>query len=232
MIHGADVVLRQARASWACGLIALVALGCFCAPVAAEPLSPLAAAAQEQHVSDAAHRLAAWVMQTQDNHGHAFVIVDKVNAQALAYDADGMLLGAAPVLLGAAQGDESVPDIGARALANIPTDMRITPAGRYIATLGVNLAGHEVLWIDYAAALSLHSVVPGTPAEHRAQRLSSPTALDNRISFGCINVPRAFFDSVVRPLFSGVSGTVYILPETRTLDAVFFRTTGHANTSQ
>ena len=49
----------------------------------------------------------------------------------------------------------------------------------------------------------------------------SPTPLDNRISFGCINVPAAFFDRVIRPAFKGTNGIVYVLPETRAAREVF-----------
>jgi hypothetical protein len=38
-----------------------------------------------------------------------------------------------------------------------------------------------------------------TPAERRAERLASPTAADNRISYGCINLPPDFFDQVLWP---------------------------------
>jgi len=34
-------------------------------------------------------------------------------------------------------------------------------------------------------------------------------------------VPRKFYRSVVEPLFTGTSGVVYILPETRPLQEVF-----------
>ena len=65
-------------------------------------------------------------------------------------------------------------------------------------------------------------MVAGIPSDRRGQRLASPTALDNRISFGCINVPPAFYDLVVRDLFAATTGIVYILPETRSLEVVFF----------
>jgi hypothetical protein len=45
--------------------------------------------------------------------------------------------------------------------------------------------------------------------------LASPTPLDNRISYGCINVPVPFFQQVIQSNFSGSGGIVYILPETR-----------------
>ena len=67
--------------------------------------------------------------------------------------------------------------------------------------------------LDYDASFSLHAVVKGTPAEHRAERLNSPTSEDNRISFGCINVPTAFYSSVVSTTFAKTKGIVYVLPE-------------------
>ena len=57
--------------------------------------------------------------------------------------------------------------------------------------------------------------------EHRAERLATPTPLDNRISYGCINVPAEFFKNVVHPAFTGTSGIVYVLPETRSAQKVF-----------
>jgi hypothetical protein len=75
--------------------------------------------------------------------------------------------------------------------------------------------------VDYDTALSLHPVVTGQPKERRAERLATPSPLDNRISFGCINVPVKFYENVVSPSFTGTYGIVYILPETRTAREVF-----------
>ena len=74
---------------------------------------------------------------------------------------------------------------------------------------------------SYDASITLHPVVPGTPKERRAERLRSETPDDNRISFGCINVPPAFYETVVRPAFTGTAGIVYILPETRPASELF-----------
>jgi hypothetical protein len=64
-------------------------------------------------------------------------------------------------------------------------------------------------------------VVKGLPAERRAQRLESATAQDNRISFGCINVPEAFYEKVVSPAFRNTLGVVYILPEMSSAKLLF-----------
>ena len=75
--------------------------------------------------------------------------------------------------------------------------------------------------MDYDTAVSLHPVVKGTPKERRAERLASASALDKRISYGCINVPVRFYEKVVSPTFTGTNGIVYVLPETRSAQAVF-----------
>jgi hypothetical protein len=166
----------------------------------------------ERASPDASH-VADWVVASRDNHGLPFVIVDKRAARAFVFRSDGQLRGAAPVLLGLARGDDTIPGIGTR------PEERTTPAGRFVATLGRNLKT-DILWIDYDSALSLHRVITGT-RDQRLERLATPTVADNRISYGCINVPAQFFDEVVSPAFNGTKGIVYILPEIRSLSEVF-----------
>jgi hypothetical protein len=123
-------------------------------------------------------------------------------------------------LLGLAYGDATVAGIGDRDLSTIRPEERTTPAGRFVATLGRDL-DKEVLWIDYGAAVSLHRVITINPKERRPQRLATATPLDNRISYGCVNVPAAYFDSVVRPAFAGTYGVVYVLPEVESIEQAF-----------
>lgn len=168
-----------------------------------------------------ARQITAWVLETADNQGLPFLIIDKMNARVLAFDREGRLLGTAPVLLGLARGDVSPPGIGDRPLAAITPEERITPAGRFLASMGENLGGKGILWIDYDAALSLHPVITTKAAERRGQRLATPTAEDNRISYGCVNVPAEFYQDIVQRAFTGTTGIVYILPEQRSLAEVF-----------
>ena len=42
------------------------------------------------------------------------------------------------------------------------------------------------------------------------------------VTFGCINVPVSFYDTVVHPAFTQTSGIVYILPEIKSISQVFF----------
>ena len=179
------------------------------------------AAADEQVGAPAVQRLKSWVLETGDNQGLPFVLIDKVNAQVLAFNRDGLLLGATPVLLGLARGDIAPPGIGDRPLSAIAPEERITPSGRFVASLGQNLTGKSILWIDYAGALSLHPVVTARPADRRLQRLTTPTAEDNRISYGCVNVPVPFYEDIIAPAFRGTTGIVYILPEQISIAQVF-----------
>lgn len=190
-------------------------------PPPAKPPTGKRADFGQQAVSGDVLGLAAWVVDSADNQGMPFMIVDKVNAQVLVFDTDGGLKGAASALLGLARGDDSSPGIGDRKISSIQPHERTTPAGRFVASLARNIHGTEILWIDYATAISLHRVVKGTLAERRGQRLDSPTPDDNRISYGCINVPVKFFEAMVSPAFTGTNGIVYILPETRTAQQVF-----------
>ena len=161
-----------------------------------------------------------WVMSSRDHRGAPFLMVDKPSAQAFVFSGAGHLLAVAPVLMGAAKGDQMlVPN--AAPMSAIPTSKRITPAGRWWARLAPDATGKEVLVIDHDAALSLHPIVKGQPHEQRAHRIATPTPDDNRVSFGCINAPVAFFKNVVNPAFAGKMGVVYILPETRPASVAF-----------
>ena len=172
------------------------------------------ASADARHVAD-------WVVDSRDNGRRPFVIVDKVKAKVFVFDTEGNLSGAAPALLGLAPGDDTVPGIGKRKLATIRPEERTTPAGRFVSSTDRDVHGQEVLWVDYDAAVSMHRVVTSNVKERRLQRLGSASTLDRRISYGCINIPAKFYDTVLSPAFRGTDGIVYVLPDTRSISEVF-----------
>jgi hypothetical protein len=176
---------------------------------------------EQEHVSRDARLVADWVVDSGDNRGMSFVIVDKMDAKVFVFYADGRLRGAAPALLGMALGDDAIPGIGNRVMSSIRPEERTTPAGRFVAYLGINFYRKDILWVDYEGAVSLHRVVTNKPAERRLERLATPTPLDNRISYGCINVPAKFFDKVVKPAFAKTTGIVYVLPEIKSKSEIF-----------
>lgn len=190
---------------------------------ASTPSRPVAAAGEAGR-SAAATRVADWIAASGDNAALPYIIVDKQAASLFLFDASGKSLGKAPILVGVAVGDEATPGIGSKNLAEIGPAEKTTPAGRFLAKYGLAAGKQKVLWVDYATSVALHPIPPGaSPKERRRQRMRSPKPADHRITFGCINVPTAFYNKGVRPLFRKKGGYVYILPDTRPLEAVFPR---------
>lgn len=165
--------------------------------------------------------LADWVIGAGDNEDLPFVIIDKAAAVAVVYSPAGEVIGSTPVLIGSAIGDDPTPGVGERELRDVLPEDRTTHAGRFIGGYGPAADGREVLWVDFDTALSMHPVVTTNPVERRLERLNSETVDDNRITFGCINVPVAFYEGLVQPIFTQSNGVFYILPETRALAEVF-----------
>jgi hypothetical protein len=186
------------------------------------PVPPVRHANDPGWIAPAAvKKMADWVFDSRDNHGLPFVIVDKPEAKVFVFDKSGRILGTAWALVGLARGDDSVTGIGTMPLAQITPDIRTTPAGRFVASLGHDLGKLNVLWVDYPNAVSLHRVINTNPAERRLERIVSQVPAEHRISYGCINVPAPFFDNVVEPTFKDTHGIVYILPEVKEMRAVF-----------
>ncbi len=205
--------------------------------LAASLLVPLAGSAEEaarvkradflhERASRDVRAVADWVVHSEDNRvgdGSTlpFAILDKRDARVYVFEPAGRLRGAAPALLGVGRGDSAKPGIGARELSGIAPRDRVTQAGRFVAEIGADTHGEDVLWLDYEGALALHRVITTVPSQRREHRLATPTPVDNRISFGCINVPVKFYEEIVQSSFTGTKGIVYVLPETKSLRAVF-----------
>ena len=166
-------------------------------------------------------RVARWAVDSGDHGSSPFALIDKRAARLYVFDSGGRLAGTSPVLLGYAAGDHSVPGIGMRPIEAVRPHERTTPAGRFIAEPGRNSLHEDVIWVDYEAAVSLHRVRATNPAERRLERLASASARGRRISYGCINVPVEFFDSVVWPLLGARRSVFYVLPEQLPLLTVF-----------
>lgn len=166
-------------------------------------------------------QVANWALRSGDHQGGHFVIVDKQRARVYVFEPSGKLRGASPVLLGLAKGDDSVPGIGDKPLSQIPPEERTTPAGRFVAEPGRNARNEDIVWVDYDAAVSMHRVLTSNPVERRLQRLLSRTPSDNRISYGCMNLPVKFYEKVLSPTVASGKTIVYVLPETRPASQVF-----------
>ena len=171
--------------------------------------------------SDDARYTASWVLAGADHEGRPFAIVDKREARIYVFAGNGRLIGASAVLLGSTPGDEPGLDVARLTSAGLLVGERTTPAGRFASEPGHNDKGEDIVWVDYDASLAIHRLRPAPAHERRAERLASPTSDDNRISFGCVVVPVAFYESVVSPSLGRQRGLVYVLPETRPAQALF-----------
>jgi hypothetical protein len=170
--------------------------------------------ADVQHVAD-------WAVHSGDNKGMPFIIVDKVRAKAAAFDPTGKLLRSTPILLGMGVGDTFEPGVLQMDMHDTTPSQRITPAGRYVAEEDLNLAGERVLWVDYDAGIAIHKVPAKKTPQRRHERMRSSNPADHRITYGCINVPPAFYDQVVRRNFRAKGGIVYVLPDSAPVQTVF-----------
>jgi hypothetical protein len=171
--------------------------------------------------SDDARYAATQALDAGDAGGRPFAIVDKRDARIYVFDAAGDLIGASAALLGLTIGDSDVPDIAQRIPASLAPRERATPAGRFESQPGHNDKGEAIVWVDYDASLAIHRLRPAPPQQRRAERLASPSVDDNCVSLGCVIVPGEFYDEVVAPTLGTRRGVVYVLPETRPVQALF-----------
>lgn len=165
--------------------------------------------------------IANWAVYTHDYQNRSFVVVDKKAARVYVFDPKGKLKTSTTALLGSAIGDDNAPGIGDKPLSQVLPEERTTPAGRFIAKMGMDARHEDVVWVDYDAAVSMHRVLTTNPAEHRLERLASSDVKKKRISYGCINLPVSFYENVLRPVVKGTGAVIYVLPETRPAQAVF-----------
>jgi hypothetical protein len=165
--------------------------------------------------------VANWAVATGNAGRHAIIVVDKKDARVYVFGPDGKLRDSAPALLGSARGDDSYPGIGDKPLDQVKPYEKTTPAGRFVAEPGQNASGEDIVWVDYDVAVSMHRVRPLVARERRLERLATRTTDDNRISFGCINLPVSFYENTVKPSVQKYGAIIYVLPEVKTPQEVF-----------
>ena len=195
----------------------LLAAGAAAGAAPAKARADLATAA----VSEDARLVADWVVGSGDNRKRPFAIVDKKDARLLVFSEQGRLVGATPVLIGLATGDQGVRGMGALAPQSIPPSARTTPAGRFATEPGRNLDGESVVWFDYDEGLAIHRLRDDAARAARTKRLASADPRAHRVSAGCVVVPVEFYRSVVAAWLGQRRGVLYVLPETLPIGQVF-----------
>jgi primosomal protein N' len=169
-----------------------------------------------------ARSLVDWVRRSGDARGRPFAVVDKRAAHIYVFDQHGQLAGHSPALLGSAAGDHTVPGVGQHAQAGyVGPEERTTPSGRFDSAPGENASGEHVVWVDYASAFAIHRLRPGFAYKARAERLANLAPRGKRVSWGCVVVPVPFYQQVVERVLGKSRSVVYVMPETRPLQAMF-----------
>lgn len=136
------------------------------------------------------------MLQMTANFGFSCVITDKKCASVYVYEKKRKPPRSARAFLRLADGDNSTPDIGYSPLRTIRPRERTTSADKFIGSVGWDFE-QDVSCVKYDAALSLHRVIAGEPADHCLERLASPGIADKRISCSFPNVPREFYNRAV-----------------------------------
>jgi hypothetical protein len=77
---------------------------------------------------------------------------------------------------------------------------------------------------DSTGFIAIHAADTSTPSENRLGRLETPTAEDNRISYGCINTKHATFVNKIKPNIDKLNGgLVFVLPDATETTAEMFK---------
>lgn len=163
---------------------------------------------QVQGLSRPASAVNSWVQQSKDNAGRPYIIADKQSGEIHIVGADGTVKATAPALYGRKMGDGMT--IGE------------TPAGIFTIHQEAAPASYGGDLQQFATApdgdvYAIHRVLTNNKQD-RPGRLASPTAEDNRISLGCINIPADLYNKYLSGKFDG---KLYVLPDQRSLGDVF-----------
>jgi hypothetical protein len=154
--------------------------------------------------------------------GKGFFIADKPNGVIHVFDKDGKYVATSAALYGAQAGDTFTEWQRTASVDELsPTD-KITPAGTYRVNWKVDpeYRGGGAFYLTdaktgkFQGGVAIHAVYTGTPSEHRTARLATPTAADNKVSFGCINTANeVFLKDVVPHKADFENGLVFVLPD-------------------
>lgn len=135
---------------------------------------------------------------------HNTIIASKTQGQIYVYNAESHDIVATSALFGKKIGDN----------VNSKSD-KITPSGVFQAEkiFSTHLKENATVFLRQDGVLyAIHPVWRGNPGQARELRLNSPSSTDNRITNGCVNVPKDFYYQHIDTLRNG-STVVIILPE-------------------
>lgn len=174
-----------------------------------EMTAPAGQAQISSAMSEKANVVGKFVMDSGDNNGGAYVIADKATGEVHIMDANHQLVHTSSALFGKNVGD-------GKGWGNTPagafTLKTVNTGGQYggdIAQFSTNAQGD---------IFAIHRVA-NVKGQDRGGRLQSSLAEDKRISNGCINLPEETYNKYFG---KGGAQRVYIVPETQSVESVFF----------
>ena len=177
-------------------------------------------AAAREKMSPLAQMVYENMAPTAKASGKGFGIVDKVNGAIHFFNNDGSLLVQGPALMGKDVGDV----LGKSSLEGGP---KITPAGRFTLEVSKDdfygTSFNLLETRDSTGYVAIHPVYLGNLKENRLERLQSPEATDNRISYGCINTTKEMFVDKLAPNADSLNGgMLFIMPDVTERTAEMF----------
>ena len=148
------------------------------------------------------------IVGQNDNQGKQFIVADKQAGTLTMYTASGQQITSTPALFGKTEGDSvSSKNTPSGRFETKQANVRTEGYGGSAQVLTQNGQNLQLGGSSYA----IHRVYTKYASENRQGRLDTPTATDNRISRGCINVPVDFYDTYLN---SDQDTVVYVMPET------------------
>ena len=154
--------------------------------------------------------------------GKWFMVADKPNGMLHIFKEDGSHALSDPTLYGKDTGDVM------EALSSLEGGAKVTPAGKFTlkARPSTYAGGQELILVeskDYTGYIAIHAADTSTPSENRLGRLDTPTAADNRVSYGCINTKHDTFINEIAPNIANLDGgMVFVVPDAQEQAAQMF----------
>ena len=155
--------------------------------------------------------------------GKWFMVADKPNGMLHIFKEDGSHALSDATLYGKDAGD--VLD----KVSSLEGGPKITPAGKFtMKESPADYAGKTSLILveskDHTGYIAVHAADVSTPSERRLARLETPTAEDNRISYGCINTKHDTFIKEIKPHINELDGgLIFVLPDATETTAEMFK---------
>lgn len=155
--------------------------------------------------------------------GKGFIVADKPNGMMHVFKADGSMLVQDSALYG-----KDIGDVESK-VSSLKGGAKITPAGKFTlaASPDAEYAGGMTLDLvetqEDGGIIAVHAAYLGDAKENRLGRLASPSAQDNRISYGCVNTSHDTFLKSILPNIDMLNGgMIFVLPDDQTATAAMF----------